>query len=481
MDVLSWIVALLLLLLVTGVIVFAVLQKKKKPIPDGTQGTGGVDWKSLFPSFVDLTKIDDQEKPPPLIPTGLSPLNPSLRPSDKTSTTPWSDLVPANIPWSPLSPSISPDTPQEAQFRVTNLFDFPVWVEARGTVLDPVTKTWVAGHPLPDLKNPGQFIPTPQKLEPQKSLDFFTDPGGLAGFKSWAMIGCNEDGSECEIGQQMQFAKVGGGCPKNGCQVPISTSLEATFSCRMEDQSLCNPNPADLSKKIGNTTYFNVSLVDGATYPFRVLVKGDDRVRCNCPANVPTDQCSGLSMIDGSKWDVSQCPSDEDLSFGGRYPNAQLEKERPPNLPETVDLTKVDLRYVSKDGKRILGCASPAQKMTFGFPFGFHLAIDDADPKRPLSVPASITTCPTPVRFICDKKNQTGCEPGVACIDTCTSLDCKNSNVGICENCKAENGCLVSDTCNAPGGIIDTKYVKLAKKLVPSAYAWAYDDVRSQF
>jgi hypothetical protein len=135
-------------------------------------------------------------------------------------------------------------------------------------------------------------MPDPQnlKLEPGRSYDFFTD-NGVASARYWPKMWCDEFGRNCSLGNS------GGpdqGCGKPGygeCAPPIDTKFEATFQAR------------DAAQPGQEYDYVDVSLVDGFTLPFKLVMNG----RCDAPANVV--DCSGMTF--------ASCPASEYLSTAG--------------------------------------------------------------------------------------------------------------------------------------------------------------------
>jgi hypothetical protein len=371
---------------------------------------------------------------------------------------------------------------------VKNSCPFDVWVEARATMMNPSSgdpskgdfstdaADWVAGAPL------FPYLASPAKLSTGDSLDLDVQqkmPWGVAGGRIWAKVGCDSDGKNCVVGDSSQYwggwSNPTDGCPTGGCTPPIESSFEFTTGCSLSDQSMCSPNPANFSQKLGTSTYFDVSHVNGWTLPYKLTPNGDT-ANCNCDAS--TGKCAGASVVDGSGLDLSQCPTQENLSlpgtpFAGTVP---LPTDQPPVDPATgqpYDLASVDLRFIAQNA--VYGCYAPQTKLINGPPFGMGQEITNA----PLSMPAVAMACPTPGQFLC------GSTPaGQPCPGDPTGTCQAN---GVCSTCTYQNGCTTSASCNAgPGplgdgngdgdGVTATQYVQTVHRLVPGVYAFAYDD-----
>jgi len=282
-------------------------------------------------------------------------------------------LVSTSTPTTTASPVVNP-TPspypqfptQTADLRIINNCKSTLWFEARyGN----------QGAPLP-----GQSATAVQAL-PGSYIDYTVPDTGLSGSRFWAKYGCDSNGKNCKIGDQMQYwPNPPGGCPSGGCTPPVDSLFEATWGCR--PGSSCNAaNP---------TTWFDTSQVDGWTIPYKLTPVGDTS-GCDCVGS----QC-GFKGVDASTLDVAKCPSGEDLSAGGAYSSVQTNGK-------TVALNSVDLRII-KDGE-ILGCMSPCKRLNWGAPFG--LQQDES------SGSALWMCCPTPTPQSCSPSN--GCITPQAC------------------------------------------------------------------
>ena len=57
--------------------------------------------------------------------------------------------------------------------------------------------------------------------------DFTTPVEGLVGTRFWAKYGCDSNGENCLIGDQVPA--IGSECPPDGCTPAIDSLFEATF------------------------------------------------------------------------------------------------------------------------------------------------------------------------------------------------------------------------------------------------------------
>ena len=225
------------------------------------------------------------------------------------------------------------------------------------------------------------------------SHDYNIPAAGVSAVRFWPKLGCDGSGHNCSIGDNGQ----GGGvpCPANGCQPPIDSKFEVTYSA------------------VGGSaaTFYNISQVDGYTLPFKVTPVGDGAGQNGC---LVTD-CSALS--------VNGCPSGDNLSEGGAFPQYGAEDER-----------------VRDSAGNVIGCISPCKKLNYPAPWGVGLS-ESVDP-------ALHMCCPTP-------------------IDPSTG------------QCTVANGCMTADACRNtadPRSVTHTSYVAAVHSMCPSAYAYSYDD-----
>jgi len=287
---------------------------------------------------------------------------------------PSSDSPVQPISDNPVQPSS--DTPsslptQSADLRVINSCSTTLWIEARyGS----------AGAPLP-----GQSS-TATQVNPGSYVDYSIPETGLPGSRFWGKYGCDGQGRNCVIGDQMQYwPNPPGGCPTNGCTPPIDSLFEATWGCKPGQE--CNgANP---------TTWFDTSQVDGWTIPYKLTPNGDTST-CDCSGN----GC-GFSGVDASRLDLSRCPSGEDLSCNNQFPSVDVNGQ-------TVSLESVDLRYIVNN--QVVGCMSPCKKLNYGLPAGFG--------QSESSGATEWMCCPTP--------NPDNCQLSDGCV---TSQECRSGPV----------------------------------------------------
>jgi len=254
---------------------------------------------------------------------------------------------------------------QTADLRIINNCKTTLWFEAR---------YGGAGAPLP-----GQSV-TAQQALPGSYIDYTVPDTGLSGSRFWAKYGCDSNGQNCAIGDQMQYwPNPPGGCPAGGCTPPVDSLFEATWGCR--PGTSCNAgNP---------TTWFDTSQVDGWTIPYKLTPVGDTS-GCDC-----TGTGCGFKGVDASTLDVTKCPSGEDLSDNGQFTSVNV-------LGQSVGLSSVDLRII-KNGE-ILGCMSPCKRLNWGVPYGLQQSEDSGS--------TMWMCCPTPT--------PNNCNPSQGCVSPTT-------------------------------------------------------------
>ena len=326
-----------------------------------------------------------------------------------------------------------PTENQTAALRFTNHCCTTVWVEARAGP---------CSSPLPG-KNTTLF-----KLEQGNYIDFDIPPNGLAATRFWAKYGCDDNGTNCAIGDQVPtwtstdtcpspYGCVfetcpAGPCPANGCTPPIDTLFEATWGCTT-DTADCNFNTSACTGGcVGRpcssggcdflppVTSFDSSQVDGFTFPYKLYLKGSPEDIANC------NNGAGGVNIDASQLYLANCPTSDDLSDYNNYPTVINNNLNP---PVTYSTTSVNLQFTSNN--QIVGCFSPCQKLTNGSS-GFG--------QLPGTYPTVYYCCPTP-------------DPN----------DCNLPQ------------CITPDGCSN-GPVVDTQYVRNVHSMAPGVYAFQYDD-----
>jgi hypothetical protein len=216
---------------------------------------------------------------------------------------------------------------QRTRLRVTNYCTEPLWLQHSENIKDP------------------QSV----RVAPKDCYDYAIPDAKLASTRVWAKTGCDAAGANCTMGQSVAP------CPAGGCQPPIESKFEATFA----DPLNCPKTGAGADC----LTWYNASQVDGYTLPFRITPLGEGSDEPGCVES------------DCSKLDLTQCPSNEDLSEGvySSYLN--------------VDLRVFDPKIPTK----IIGCMSPCKKLNYVTPWGFGLAesgkptVDFCCPTPPIS------------------------------------------------------------------------------------------------
>jgi hypothetical protein len=263
-----------------------------------------------------------------------------------------------------------PTENQTSSLRMTNHCCQPIWVEARAGP---------CSAPLPG-QNKTVF-----KVNPGSFIDFNIPPNGLAATRFWAKWGCNESGTNCQMGDQDPTwvtpgtcpepygcaffdcssgacCPTGGSCPANGCTPPIDTLFEATWGCSV-DQTDCNINsssctggcfyrgcPTGGCNFLDNITSFDMSQVDGWTFPYRLYVKGDKEDLAQCNGG------TGAFNIDAIGLSLSKCPTTENMSDNG-----QFETVTDPDTGQDFSTDPVDLRFTKQN--QIVGCFHPARNL----------------------------------------------------------------------------------------------------------------------
>jgi hypothetical protein len=228
------------------------------------------------------------------------------------------------------------------------------------------------------------------KLERRATQVYSVPLAGLASTRLWAKTGCDATGQNCRVGQSAPP------CPPSGCTPPIDSMIEATWGCDLPEAE-CGKTPQ--GKTLKGPTWWNSSAVGGYTLPYSIEPAPNGGPGC-----VPVN-CNEL-------W-KGQCPKDEDLSDGGKYPA----------------LKSVDLNVYGpkSDGAApaTIGCYSPCQALT-QVGYGGKGYQPPSDPR------AAMYCCPTPP--------------------------------------------ISAEACRA-GPVVKTKYVQAVHSMCHStAYAYAYDD-----
>jgi hypothetical protein len=184
--------------------------------------------------------------------------------------------------------------------------------------------------------------PDPQnaKLGPGEYHDFDTHDG-LSSTRYWPKMRCNDEGSECLIGESG-----GPGQDCTNCAPPIDTKFEGTFGTEQ------------------GIDWIDVSLVDGWTLPFKFKMTLKGTGKCNAGDG----NRSVMTSVDCSMLTLDKCPSREIL-----------------NSEETT------LQVIHPEEGQVVGCYSPCAKLTSNN-WENHFA-DGISPADDKAVPYC---CPTP-------------------------------------------------------------------------------------
>jgi len=304
-----------------------------------------------------------------LVPATATASTPASSSNPTSSSTPTPSTGAASTTASPV---INNPTPAPVQFpkqtadlRIINSCKSTLWFEGR---------YGGQGAPIP-----GQTATATMAL-PGSYVDYTVPDTGLSGSRFWAKYGCDANGKNCAVGDQMQYwPNPPGGCPAGGCTPPVDSLFEATWGCR--PGSSCNAqNP---------TTWFDTSQVDGWTIPYKLTPNGDTS-GCDCIGS----QC-GFKGVDASTLDLRRCPSNENLVAGGQTSVNVLGQQ--------VNLNSVDLRIISNN--TVLGCMSPCKRLNWGVPYGLQ------QPEN--SGSTMWMCCPTPTPSSCSPAD--GCISPTAC------------------------------------------------------------------
>ena len=292
-------------------------------------------------------------------------------------------------------------TAASPRLRIMSNCSFPIWIQQQ---------YGAHGLPIPGNRNA-------LRLDQGGNETYDIPDAGLAGSRFWGKTGCDETGYNCAMGDQVPNPHTGQ-CPPQGCTPPVDTLFEATWGCTLADPGGCAVNPSAPSTRLGRTTYFDTSQVDGYTLSYKLVFHGDT---AHCDCDPKTGACKGTKEVDAGGLDLGRCPTDDDLSGGGKYPN----------------WTETDLRLKDANGT-VRACMSPCKRLSTGQPYGPGIS-ESVDP-------ALHMCCPTPVVGA-------GCTPAAGCM---TPAACRSTT--------------------DPASVTRTKYVHAIHDMAPGIYAYTYDD-----
>jgi hypothetical protein len=206
------------------------------------------------------------------------------------------------------------------------------------------------------------------------SVEYSIPDKGLPAMRFWPGFGCDATGHNCRVGSSGGPASLGFSCPPEGCAPPIDSKFEASFGCipGVADAD-CAPNPSAPGQVLGRGDWWNSSMVDGYTVPIKVQVHGVCPVGPQ-PAPVFGPGGPPNGVIDCSGLRVFECPTNENLSTDGQFPQ----------------LSSVSLVASNPASHATVGCYSPSGKLTFSqWANGFQTFAPNAPQ-------AQMYSCPTP-------------------------------------------------------------------------------------
>ena len=223
---------------------------------------------------------------------------------------------------------------QTKRLMVTNSCSYPIWIQhTNGASGSSQSYQIASGHDL--------------------ELDI--PDAGRASDRFWPKKDCDSTGDNCSIGQSSDP------CPSGGCPPPIDSKLEVTWGCTLADQSGCGVTPQ--GDRLADT-YWNMSAVDGYTFPFTATISGNTR----------TDAGQACVEANCAAMSLSQCPTADDLSQGRTAVHPQYAAS---NLE------------VMSGGVQI-GCYSPCKKLNYPT-FGGDNLDENSDEAIMYCCPAGVT------------------------------------------------------------------------------------------
>ncbi|GAB4184608.1 MAG: hypothetical protein Tsb002_07770 [Wenzhouxiangellaceae bacterium] len=227
---------------------------------------------------------------------------------------------------------------QSSRLRITNQCSYPIWIQQDfiHTTNDPVVV----------------------QIKSNDSYDYNIPKAGLAATRFWPKAQCNKYGYDCAIGESTGVPSaqaVGHQTTQTVFDADINSKFEATWGCLFSgsNASNCAANPSSNNGgKLDGWTYWDGSAVDGFTFAYKILVKGNNP-QC-------FDQATGSKLtdptVDCSLLDPAEAPTTENLSTNGQY-----------NTINGINVTSVNLQYTAfTDPSKIIGSFSPCSIMTSG-------------------------------------------------------------------------------------------------------------------
>eukprot|EP01065_Artemidia_motanka_P021307 TRINITY_DN2547_c0_g3_i1.p1 TRINITY_DN2547_c0_g3~~TRINITY_DN2547_c0_g3_i1.p1 ORF type:complete len:451 (+),score=108.88 TRINITY_DN2547_c0_g3_i1:74-1426(+) len=191
------------------------------------------------------------------------------------------------------------------------------------------------------------------KLLPGETVAFDIPKEGLASTRFWPLARCASDGTTCQIGGSVGSTNGLPPCDAVGCAPPVDSKFEATWGCKLSE-SECGHIPAETGGgTLKGDDYFDVSLVDGFTLPYKLEFDGGCEPQNRLGKRVHSWSADQLNYM-------TMCPSSEDLD--GK--------------------SGLDLRVYHPGSRKVVGCSSPCSRLTIPnwqkTPYQFPNAGDDA-------------------------------------------------------------------------------------------------------
>ena len=175
--------------------------------------------------------------------------------------------------------------------------------------------------------------PQMKKLEPGMEFTWDIPNEGLPSTRFWPLTGCNSSGI-CKVGQSVGGISGLPDCGATGCAPAVDSKFEATWGCTLKNPKDCVTTKQ--GKNLQGPDYFDVSLVDGFTLPYRVDFNGCTPPRRKDGKRVPYFNASKLDYL-------RMCPQVDNLGSVG-----------------DEDLVLFSPRH----NHGVVGCLSPCSRLT---------------------------------------------------------------------------------------------------------------------
>jgi len=279
-------------------------------------------------------------------------------------------------------------------------------------------------------------------------------PAYVPAFRVWPKKGCDEDGQNCDTGQQLPP------CPNNVCQPPVDSLWEGTFNFSLEEG--------------GTATSFDTSLVNGFTLPFNsTVIKGADETSEYC---LDTD-ASAIQLTACPTNDNLSTPANQMTAYGsdafGPYPTYP-DGSTPPVIR---NLTSVNLQSTYPTTNQVEACIAPQTIMTYTDANGFgglNLGANSASYSPSLISPVILYTCGFNTEQLQTKNpSPASIQPGQETGFDNLSDFC-NDTPGYCDT-GGSDGPAAAEVCNL-GPVNFTQYVQYIHANTTNLYAQTFDD-----